>query len=339
MLANKLTVFIGFHNDADGWASAAPIVFTYGMHDLRLFPLQNGSASSRNSATFVNAVKKHAAQEGTEHFEVFLLDFTLGTSAMQELFDLADDGLNFTWVEHHKISSDVLQSLEQHTFGNSDQIRLQPDNSKAACMLTAELLYERGLICEDFVTSHVLLAIANRDIGLYTMGDSTDQITSALFVLMGGYHASYDINKFIAFYTYITSSTGYEELMAYGKPICEARQLKYQSALSQQFTLAINGPAGWFRCAAVFTSPELITPVATELARRAGFPACALVVMADRITLGFRSLPGASMTALDLAVMLGGAGHEHAAGAAITFEQLKLESDGVYHIQLKDVDM
>lgn len=342
--------FIGFHNDADGWASAAQVIRFKKLYDnidystdIKLFPLQHGSRNMRYEDRLMEQIHDCSAGLVYNSYRVILLDYCLQQDNMWNLFTLADAGIGLTWIDHHEIDKAILADLcgRRFLFDNSvaDHHNVWLDKSKAACSQTADYLK----LCSewqgvDMRTTHAdsptLTAIAKRDVGDYEFCDSTDAITSALFVNFHGYSFEHVSMENLSVYADILETNGFD-LRQFGEPICAERRQRFTRDLAQSFTLVFNAVDGaWFNCAATFSTGDLVTPLATRLAQDTNCAACTITVTANCLLLGFRSVPGSQLTALECAEMLGGGGHEHAAAASIPFNSLCQIDKKVYRIRL-----
>ena len=342
--------FIGFHNDADGWASAAQVIRFKKLYDnikystdIRLFPLQHGSRNMRYEDRLMEQIRDCQDTTSDSSYRIILLDYCLQMNNMLELFSLADAGVGFTWIDHHEIDQAILADLceRRFMFDNSvpEHHSVWLDKNKAACIQTAEYLQ----LCSEWhgvdmrtitVENPVLEAIAKRDTGDYEFCDLTDAITSALFVNFHGYSFDHVSAQNLSSYADLLESNGFY-LEQFGAPICAERRQRFNRDLNQSFSLTFSAEDGsWFKCAAVFSTGDLITPLATRLAQDTGCAACVITVTVNGLILGFRSTPDCQLTALECAKMLGGGGHVHAAAASISFNNLRQVDKKLYRISL-----
>jgi hypothetical protein len=198
-------VIIGYHNDADGWASAACVLDRYnadhasGYVSILQFPLQNGDGNLWRADLFLEAVAANTAAYLATRVTVYLLDTCLSTDQMRTLTELAELGVDVHWIDHHVLRASmhevidtcvkVFRTCDTHKT-NTSGIEYGLAARYGNCLKTwvfFHRLCSPAHICEYADPDSVLGAIARRDVGEYEVGGNVDAITSALFVSYNGY--------------------------------------------------------------------------------------------------------------------------------------------------------
>jgi hypothetical protein len=346
-------VIIGYHNDADGWASAACVLDRYnadhasGYVSILQFPLQNGDGNLWRADLFLEAVAANTAAYLATRVTVYLLDTCLSTDQMRTLTELAELGVDVHWIDHHVLRASmhevidtcvkVFRTCDTHKT-NTSGIEYGLAARYGNCLKTwvfFHRLCSPAHICEYADPDSVLGAIARRDVGEYEVGGNVDAITSALFVSYNGYAYQTDPHDLGELYRYCgeiiygsdEESKTVRDLIRTGSILCRERATRMSRDLGGAFMLRYNGDNGWFKCSACFTTGDLITATATKLATDDNCVAASIVVTGTTISVNFRSVvadnDNETFSALDAATMLGGGGHKNAAQARISFNSLR----------------
>lgn len=319
---------IGYHNDADGWASAALICATlhevHGapLESIHLYPLQHGTYNARLVGNFMTDIDT-AIRTSNKDLSIWLLDYHT-TALAKQLVEAGNAGVDIVIIEHH-IDAEFGNVLADAKWANSTNVRLHIAIS--ACMLTYLFLLDRGR--SSFRTSKLVEAINDRDTGNYEPGGDVDAVTSALYVAYDGFPiTNRDPARLVALGHHLMDDRNYDLHLNAGRLLVKDRMHRIDRAVSQRSDLRIMSASGSYLVPAAFVTPDMSTPVGMRLAKHAHgvVPGATLTVNRDCIVIGFRSVDGCETTALQLAELFAnGGGHKHAAGASIEFSTLSYE--------------
>lgn len=317
---------IGFHDDADGFASAAAIetamfapatAANFGVYPIErvFYAVQYNTENNE----FWNAMKM-AHNQGLE-IHAYLVDFSMAQADMDRIAAMSK---HFTWIDHHFGVRAMLPMWSAGKVPENVTAVFNDTNKHSACVMAWE--HFTGYVPD------AVRYISDRDVWNFTMADSKI-INLGLRAEMKGFRRQglethqdvlmrlcYDCNFMKKFYNYR------DEFYATGRVIWDYLQATAENSVRGMFDLRFAD----YCVRGVFVTGfgEDMSEIGNIISENIKAPVAVVFPRASRVwQVSFRSIPGQAHTALDLAKALVGGGQIHAAGATIAWERFQPNPD------------
>ncbi len=277
-------VCIYHKNCTDGTTAAAVLLTKH--PDCLLFPLDH-NYSQEDLEQILKVIDKNTT--------VYIVDFSLKNDDTEKIIERAKEVIN---IDHHIGVKDKLEKYTQ----KYPNFKFIFDNNRSGASLT--WIYFYG----DENIPDVIKYVEDKDIWTWKYGEITKYVNAYLAIFT---------NKPEEIKKYIENPEKINELINNGKIIAEYTDYLIQNFVSRakEVTLKI----GKFNVKGYNTGlfqSEIGNILSTEYKETVAL----FNINGDYAKISFRSVEGAKPTALDLATILGGGGHKHAAGASVDLE-------------------
>ncbi|MDP6388004.1 MAG: DHHA1 domain-containing protein [Candidatus Pacebacteria bacterium] len=234
----------------------------------------------------LTSVRK-AAVEGSD---VYIVDCMLG------LKELLEDGHKVTVIDHHIGVKDLMDKL----VAKNDAVTYIFDNNKSGSSLAWNHFFPEESEPE------IIKYVEDSDIWRLKYGDDTKNINNYLYMYTG----SPD-------YTKELFDKNLNDIKEKGKIISKYSDFEIKKFIGN--AESINLRIGKYLVPA-YNSTVYVSDLGNKLSGLNGKAVVIFKILGHKIRFSFRSINGQSPSALELAKILGGAGHKNAAGAKVALK-------------------
>lgn len=274
------TVCIYHKNCTDGTTSAAVLLMKF--PDCQLFSFDHNYREEE-----INNLLSEIDQDTV----VYIVDFSLKPKDNLALIGKAKQVIN---IDHHISMKEVLENLSKK-YGNFVYIF---DNNSSGASLTYRYLFDENIPA-------LIKYVEDKDIWKWEFGELTKYANDYLFLYTNKPESVKDLLR----------SSSVEEILEKGRIISEYTNYLIENFVEKVKELYIK--IGDYKVR-TFNTGIFQSEIGNILSMKYNEPVCLFSINGDYVKLSFRSIDECSLSALDLAKLLGGGGHRNAAGASLS---------------------
>jgi oligoribonuclease NrnB/cAMP/cGMP phosphodiesterase (DHH superfamily) len=277
------TICIYHKNCTDGTFSASVLLKKF--KNCKLFPLEHGYSEEE----FEEILK-----EVDENTTVYITDFSLRKDDLKKLLENAKEVVN---IDHHIGVKDQLEEIAKE----NPKFKFYFDNDSSGASLTWKVLFGEDNIPE------IIKLVEDKDLWKWRYGDRTKYANLYLYMMA---------NKPEEVLQYL--DTDPEEIIEKGKIIAIFVDYLINKFIEKAEPTLIK--IGDYVVKA-FNTGNFQSEIGNILAQKLGEAVALFSIKGYEVRFSFRSVEGQKPTSLELAKLLGGGGHKHAAGAMVTLDK------------------
>ena len=281
-MKEKKVIGIYHKNCSDGTTAAAVLLKKFS--DAKLFPL--GLSFTEEDLSFIY-------KETVARADIYLLDIAL---VAEKLVEILDENNNIVILDHHIGAKEKMQQLaDRHK-----NITYIFDNNKSGVSLAWNYFFP------DKEPPEIIKYIEDSDLWKFKYGNDTKYAANYLSMYA---NSPETLSRFF--------DENIKEIKENGKIITEYTDIQIDRLLRDTGSITLR--IGEF-IAPAYNIISYESPIGNKISEARGVAAVMFFIKGNSVKFSIRSKEGQNPSALELAKLLGGGGHQNSAGAEISLK-------------------